>query len=73
MKEDGETGGDGGGKLDREIVARTRDGRWVVIGEIWAACPGEGGGKIRIDADAVAKRIVATLNDAETPQEGNAP
>lgn len=51
-----------GGTLDRGIVARTEDGRMVVIGEIWAACPGGGLSKIRIDAKAVAHQLVERLN-----------
>jgi len=35
----------------------------VVIGEIWAACPDEHGGKTRINAKAVAAKIVKTLNE----------
>ena len=53
---------DTGGTLDRGIVAHTRDGRRVVIGEVWAACVGKDWAKVRIDADAVARRIIATLN-----------
>jgi len=56
------TSADEGGTLDRGIVAHTRDGRRVVIGEVWAAGVGKDGAKIRIDADAVAHRIVAVLN-----------
>ena len=54
--------GDDGGTLDVGLTAHTRDGTRVVIGEIWAACPDENGGKTRIDAGAVAKRLVAELN-----------
>ena len=53
------------GTLDRGIVARRADGTRVVIGEIWAACPTEGGGKTRIDAQQVATEIIALLNVAE--------
>ncbi len=63
--------GDDGGTLDRAIVARTEDGRRVVIGEIWAACLGKGGAKIRIDADAEAQFIVDTLNEAAVPSRGS--
>ena len=56
-----------GGTLDCGIVARTADGRSVVIGEIWAACPGPGGSKVRIDARAVAERIVRALTERESP------
>lgn len=61
---------DNGGTLDRGIVATTKDGRRVVIGEVWAAAVGPGGEKIRIDADAIARRIVETLNGAETREGG---
>lgn len=53
---------DGGGTLDRGITARTLDGRLVVIGEVWAAAVGKDGSRVRINADVVAHRIVATLN-----------
>ena len=52
------------GTLDRGIIARRADGTRIVIGEIWAACPTEGGGKTRIDANAVATEVVARLNEA---------
>ncbi len=54
--------GDDGGSLDVAITAHTRDGTRVVIGELWAACPNEHGGKTRIDAHAVASRLVGKLN-----------
>jgi len=54
--------GNDGGILDIGITAHTSDGKRVVIGEIWAACPDENGGKTRIDALAVATSIVETLN-----------
>lgn len=54
--------GDDGGTLDQAIRAYTKDGRPVVIGEIWAAALGRAGSKVRIDAAAVAQRIVDTLN-----------
>lgn len=57
-----DTGGQLGGTLDHAIIARTKDGRRIVIGEIWAACPGAGGTKVRIDAREVARRIAETLN-----------
>ena len=56
---------DTGGTLDRGIVARLEDGRRVVIGEIWAACPTENHGRISIDTDAAAQRVVDALNAAE--------
>lgn len=55
---------DQGGTLDTAIVARTEDDTVIMIGEIWAACPGGGGVKIRIDAQAVAQQIVDALNAA---------
>lgn len=55
--------GDDGGTLDVGITAHTNNGTLVVIGEIWAACPNENGGKTRIDAIAVATRLVAKLNE----------
>lgn len=54
--------GNDGGVLDRAIVAQTKDGTCIIIGEIWAACPNEHGGKTRIDAHAVAEAITQTLN-----------
>ncbi len=57
--------GNDGGSLDVAITARTASGKRVVIGEIWAACPDEDGGKTRIDATAVATRLVAELNQEE--------
>ena len=53
-----------GGTLDIGILARRRsDGERIVIGEIWASCPNrDQNGKTRIDAAAVAKRIVDMLN-----------
>lgn len=56
--------GDGsdGGVLDRGLIARTEDGRRVVIGEIWAAGVGSGGSKVRLDAPAVASDVVRHLN-----------
>lgn len=56
---------DAGGTLDVGILARTPDGRRVVIGEIWAACPGKDGVKIRIAAREIAQRMIDTLNGAE--------
>ena len=50
------------GILDVGIVADRLDGTSIVIGEIWAACVGKDGKKVRIDAFAVATRIVADLN-----------
>lgn len=61
-----DTGGAAGGILDRGIVARTQDGRSVVIGEVWAAGVGRGSPKIRIDASAVARSIVHRCNMHET-------
>lgn len=55
--------GDDGGSLDQAIIARTCDGRAIAIGEIWAAGHAiPGGAKIRIDAEAIAKNIIDTLN-----------
>ena len=59
-KRDG-TGNDGG-ILDVGIIAYLANGKRVVIGEIWAACPDEDGGKTRINASTVAERIVSELN-----------
>ena len=61
--------GDGsdGGSLDVGIVARRSDGKRIIIGEIWAACPDEDGGKTRIDAITVARRLVAELNAEGSP------
>lgn len=58
--------GDGsdGGTLDRGLVARTEDGRPVVIGEVWAAGVGSGGSKVRLDASAIATDVVRALNRA---------
>ena len=70
---------DHGGTLDRGIVGRLPDGRRVVIGEVWAACPAEdvdpASGLVRgaernlsrisIDTDAMAQRIVDGLNRLE--------
>jgi hypothetical protein len=56
------TGGAAGGTLDRGIVARTKDGRRVVIGEVWAAGVGKGGVKIRLHATAVADSLVHVAN-----------
>lgn len=56
--------GNDGGTLDVGIIAYTVDGTQVVIGEIWAACPDDDGGKTRIDAIQVSKGIVARLNSA---------
>ncbi len=50
------------GTLDRGIVARRADGTRIIIGEIWAACPTDGGEKTRIDANAVATEIIERLN-----------
>ena len=63
--------GEDRGTLDHAIVAHTKDGRPVIIGEIWAASLGKGGAKIRIDAAAVAQQIVDTLNDAFVPSRGS--
>ena len=57
--------GNDGGTLDIGIIARLPNGEKVVIGEIWAACPGSGEEKVRIDARRVAQAIVDTLNGAE--------
>jgi hypothetical protein len=54
--------GDDGGTLDVALVAHTEDGTRVIIGEIWAACPNQLGGKTRINAKEVADSIVTTLN-----------
>lgn len=51
-----------GGTLDVGIIAYTACGKRIVIGEIWAACPDDEGSKTRIDAIAVATRIVDALN-----------
>lgn len=52
-----------GGLLDYGIAAFTKDGRRVVIGELFAAAIGAGGSKIRIDTKAVGQIIVDTLNN----------
>ena len=64
-----DTGGLAGGTLDRGIVAYTEDGRRVVIGEIWAAGVGKGGSKIRLDASAIARRLVDAANDCAARKE----
>lgn len=66
-----DTGGDAGGTLDVGIMARrVSDGERIVIGEIWAACPNrDQEGKTRIDAAAVASRIVDVLNTLEKQSE----
>jgi hypothetical protein len=58
------TSPDLGGTLDTGIIACLPDGRQVVIGEIWAMARGPGDNNTRIDARAVAKAIVGTLNEA---------
>jgi hypothetical protein len=55
------TSPDDGGTLDCGIVAHTKDGRQLVIGEIWAAGVGPGGSKVRLDARKIAEDIVAML------------
>ncbi len=50
-----------GGILDRGITAYTKDGKLIVIGEIWARCPGEYK-SVRINAQAIAQAIIACLN-----------
>ena len=53
---------DDGGTLDCGLLGHVADGRPVVFGEIWAACPSGTHEKVRLDARAVAERIVSLLN-----------
>jgi len=50
-----------GGTLDCGIVAHTDSGEPVVIGEIWAMGIGANGQKVRLNARAIAGRIVTAL------------
>jgi hypothetical protein len=56
------TSPDEGGTLDCGLLGYVTGGRPVVFGEIWAACPSGTNGKVRLDARAVAERIVSLLN-----------
>lgn len=64
----------GEGTLDRGIVAQTKSGEKVVIGEIWAAAVGAKGTKVRVDSVAIAEALVAVLNRNITslPENGGA-